>query len=83
MTFDIASIIGLIGSGLMVIAYGYSNTVNRLNFTLFNLLNLLGALLLIYSLTVHFNVASMALEVVWALIAIVGLAKALRKGKAS
>ena len=82
MTLDLASIIGLIGSSLMVIAYSYSNMAKRLNFTLFNLLNLIGALLLIYSLTVHFNVASMALEVVWAVIAIIGLAKALRKGKA-
>lgn len=82
MTFDFANIIGLIGSGLMVIAYAYSNVANRLNFTLFNLLNLIGALLLIASLTVHFNIASMALEVVWAFIALTGLAKALRKGKA-
>ncbi|WP_022682608.1 CBU_0592 family membrane protein [Sphingobium bisphenolivorans] len=83
MSLDLASIIGLIGSGLMVIAYAYSNMAKVLNFTLFNLLNLIGALLLIYSLTVHFNVASMALEIVWALIALIGLAKALQKGKAS
>ncbi|WP_375197879.1 hypothetical protein [Sphingobium sp.] len=83
MTFDSAEIMGLIGSGLMVIAYAYSNMAKLLNFTLFNLLNLIGALLLIYSLTIHFNVASMALEIVWAFIALVGLAKALRKGKAS
>jgi hypothetical protein len=83
MTFDPANVIGLSGSGLMVIAYAYSNMAKQLNFTFFNLLNLIGSLLLIYSLTVHFNVASMALEVVWAVIAIIGLAKALRKGKAS
>ena len=83
MMFDFAEITGLIGSGLMVFAYAYSNMAKTLNFTLFNLLNLVGALLLIYSLTVHFNVASMALEVVWAIIALIGLAKALRKGKAS
>jgi hypothetical protein len=83
MTLDLASIIGLIGSGLMVIAFAYSNMTKRLNFTLFNLLNLVGALLLIYSLTIHFNVASMALEIVWAAIATIGLAKALRKGKTS
>jgi len=82
MTFDFANIIGLLGSGLMLIAYAYSNMAKALDFTLFNLLNLVGALLLIYSLTVHFNVASMVLEVVWALIALIGLAKALRKGKA-
>lgn len=83
MNLDFASIIGLIGSGLMIIAYAYSNMAKALNFTLFNLLNLIGALLLLYSLTIHFNVASFALEVVWALIALIGLAKALRKGKAS
>ncbi|KFG90108.1 Permease [Sphingobium herbicidovorans NBRC 16415] len=83
MTLDLANIVGLIGSSMMVIAYAYSNMAKVLNFTLFNLLNLVGALLLICSLTVHFNVASMALEVVWAVIALIGLAKALRKGKAS
>lgn len=82
MNFDFPNVVGLIGSGLMVIAYAYSNMAKVLNFTLFNFLNLIGSLLLIYSLTVHFNVASMALEVVWAVIAVIGLAKTLRKGKA-
>lgn len=83
MTFDMANVIGLIGSGLMVVAYAYSNMAKVLNFTLFNLLNLIGSLLLIYSLTVHFNLASMTLEIVWTLIALIGLAKGLGKGKAS
>ncbi|WP_150292347.1 CBU_0592 family membrane protein [Sphingobium estronivorans] len=83
MIFDLANIIGLIGSGLMVAAYAYSNVAKALNFTLFNLLNLVGALLLISSLTVHFNIASMAMEIIWAVIALIGLAKALWKGKAS
>ena len=78
--FDWANIVGLIGSGMMVVAYAYSNMTRMLNFTLFNLLNLVGALMLIVSLTVHFNMASMALEVVWAIIALIGLGKALRKG---
>jgi hypothetical protein len=75
-----ANIVGLIGSALMVIAYGYSNMAKAMDFRLFNLLNLVGALLLIASLMVHFNMASMALEIVWALIALLGLAKALRQG---
>lgn len=79
MTFDFANIVGLIGSGLMVIAYAYSNMAQRLNFLLFNLLNLVGSLLLIWSLTTHFNMASMALEIVWAAIALLGLAKALKR----
>ncbi|MDX3900509.1 MAG: hypothetical protein QHC40_08395 [Sphingobium sp.] len=73
MTFDLSNIVGLLGSALMVVAYAYSNMVKAMNFTFFNLLNLVGSLLLIASLTVHFNLASMALEIVWALIALLGL----------
>ena len=81
MTLDLATIVGLIGSTLMVIAYAYSNMAKRIDFLVFNLLNLVGALLLISSLTVHFNMASMALEIVWATIALFGLLQVLR-GKA-
>ncbi len=79
MTLDFANIVGLIGSFMMIVAYGYSNLAKTINFLTFNLLNLVGALLLIASLTVHFNMASMALEIVWAVIALFGLISALRK----
>jgi hypothetical protein len=81
MTFDLPNIVGLVGSGLMVIAYAYSNIAKRMNFTIFNLVNLVGSLLLIGSLTVHFNMGAMAMEIAWALIAVIGLTRALRKGK--
>jgi predicted aspartyl protease len=73
---DFANLIGLGGSALMVLAFIYSNVAKVMNFLFFNLLNLVGSIMLIASLTVHFNLASMALEVVWAVIAIFGLAKA-------
>jgi len=75
MTSTLANIVGLIGSGLMVVAYAYSNMAKTIDFLTFNLLNLIGSLLLIASLTVHFNMASMALEIVWALIAVLGLGR--------
>lgn len=79
----LADVIGLIGSGLMVVAYAYSNVAKELNFLFFNLLNLVGSLLLITSLTVHFNLASMLLEIVWAFIALLGLVKVwTQRGKA-
>lgn len=81
MTLDWPNIIGLIGSALMVGAYAYSNMARSLDFVLFNSLNLVGAILLIASLTVHFNMASMALEVVWAFVALLGLAKSLKRGR--
>ena len=82
MMMDWANIVGLLGSGLMVVAYAYSNIARELNFLWFNLLNLVGSLLLIASLTIHFNLASMALEIVWAEIAVIGLANTIRKGRA-
>ena len=77
-----ANVIGLIGSALMVVAYAYSNMVAKMNFLFFNLLNLIGSLLLIASLTVHFNIASMAMEIVWAVIAVFGLVKVWRGARA-
>ena len=70
-----ANVIGLIGSALFVIAFAYSNMTQAMNFVLFNLLNLVGAVLLIASLSVHFNLAAMVLEIAWAIIAILGLGK--------
>ncbi len=84
MILDLPHIVGLLGSALMVVAYAYSNIAKAMNFTLFNLLNLVGSLLLIASLTVHFNLASMMLEIVWALIALLGLVLPLfRKGRSA
>ena len=78
-----ADVIGLLGSAIMVVAYAYSNMAKDLNFLFFNLLNLVGSLLLIASLTVHFNLASMLLEIVWAFIALLGLVKVwAQRGKA-
>ena len=77
MTFDLANIVGLIGSAIMVIAFAYSNLTKAMNLVLFNLLNLAGAVMLGASLLVHFNLASLALEIVWAAIALFGLVKAL------
>jgi hypothetical protein len=78
VTLDLADIVGLLGSAVMVAAFAYSNLAKPMNLVLFNLLNLVGAALLIASLSVHFNLASMALEIVWAAIAIGGLVVALR-----
>jgi hypothetical protein len=76
MTWDLANIIGLSGSAIMVAAFLYSNLAKAMNLILFNLLNLVGAIMLASSLMVHFNMASLALEIVWGAIAIFGLVKA-------
>ena len=78
MSPGLADAVGLVGSAVLVGGYAYSNMAAQLDLALFNALNLVGALLLIVSLWVHFNLASMMLEIVWSAIAALGLAKSLR-----
>ncbi len=75
----ISDIIGICGSALFIGAFIYANIAESLNKLLFNALNLIGAVLLLISLSVNFNLAAVVLEVAWGIIALVGLIRALRK----
>lgn len=74
----IADVVGLCGSACIVAAFAYSNLARRIDFLLFNAVNLAGALMLVVSLSVHFNLASMVLEAVWSAVALFGIVKAWR-----
>ena len=76
-----ADMIGFAGSFCIVAAFAYSNMAKRLNLLAFNLVNLVGAALLATSLTVNYNLPTMVLEIVWMIIALFGIVKALRKPK--
>lgn len=77
-----ADIIGLIGSALFISAFAYANVAKDLNKLWFNIVNLLGAICLLTSLSVKFNLAAFVLEAAWAMIAIAGIFTALRaRGK--
>ena len=73
-----ANVIGVIGSIMIVSAYAYNVYAPAVNAFIYNGTNLIGALLLTVSLMVHFNLASLLLEIVWIAIAIGGLWKAYR-----
>ncbi|RED15099.1 CBU_0592 family membrane protein [Parasphingopyxis lamellibrachiae] len=75
----IANIVGIAGGILIVAAYAYANIADPVRLLPYNLVNLAGAILLTLSLLVHFNLASLLLEIVWMAIAIYGIVKALRK----
>ena len=77
MIFDLANVVGLLGSVIFLAAFAYANAAEQLNKLWFNAANLLGAVLLLWSLSVHFNLPAFALEVVWGLIALSGLIRAL------
>ncbi|MEO6152139.1 MAG: hypothetical protein ABIT09_03615 [Croceibacterium sp.] len=79
----LANIIGLAGSALFIAGFAYANLSTALNKVLFNAANLVGAVLLLISLSVNFNLAAVVLEVVWGVIAGAGLISALVKRKAA
>ncbi|MFM6854004.1 MAG: hypothetical protein ACKOUM_07985 [Sphingopyxis sp.] len=72
-----ADAIGLCGSVLFIIGFAYANMARVMNQILFNALNLAGAILLLTSLSVNFNLAAFCLEVAWGFIAALGLARGL------
>lgn len=74
----LADVIGLIGGAMFVGGFAYANVAKSLNKILFNALNLVGAIFLLISLSVNFNLAAVVLEIVWGGIALVGLVQALR-----
>ena len=78
-----ADIIGIIGSIIFIGAFSYANMAKVMDKLLFNALNLVGAILLLISLSVHFNLAATLLEVAWGLIAFGGLIAAIRARKRS
>ncbi|NCN84221.1 MAG: hypothetical protein GW808_05625 [Sphingomonadales bacterium] len=76
-----ANVIGILGSILIVFAYAYNVYAKAVNAFVYNGTNLIGALLLSLSLMVHFNLASLLLEIVWIMIAVGGLWKAYRDNR--
>lgn len=83
MSPRVADIIGICGSIVFIGAFAYANVSPAMNKILFNALNLVGAVLLLISLSINFNLAATVLEVAWGCIALVGLVSALRaRGRA-
>lgn len=79
MTPLLADIIGMAGTALFIAGFAYANAVEKLNKLWFNAANLVGAILLMISLSVKFNLAAFVLEACWVVIASWGLVKAWRE----
>ena len=79
---DIYQIIGFIGMVFIVYAY-FLLQIKKYTITSFSyqLLNLIGAILLLISLCVHFNLGSFIIEVFWIIITLYGMYKNLKGGK--
>ncbi len=82
MNGTLADIIGLVGSALFIAAFVYANWAASFDKLWFNLANLAGAICLLVSLSVNFNLAAFVLEAAWGIIALIGTIGALRAGRA-
>ncbi|MEF2146237.1 MAG: hypothetical protein V3573_12395 [Desulfovibrionaceae bacterium] len=72
-------IIGVTGSLLIILAYFLLQLGKMRNVSpAYSLINLLGALLILYSLCFDFNLAAAFIESVWAVISLFGLWRAFR-----
>ena len=79
---DIYQIIGFIGMLFIVYAY-FLLQIKKYTITSFSyqVLNLVGAILLLISLFVHFNLGSFIIEVFWIIITLYGMYKNLKEIK--
>ena len=70
----LSNIIGLTGTTMVVSAYIMlqTNVIDSKSLR-FNLINLFGALFLLFSLTINFNMASFIIEIFWIGASLIGL----------
>ncbi len=74
-----ANVAGFTGAACCLAAYAYGTASGATNPFVHHGLNLVGAVLLVISLLVDTNPASLVLESLWAIIAIGGLIKAAKR----
>ncbi|HSW94340.1 MAG TPA: hypothetical protein VLJ15_08335 [Gammaproteobacteria bacterium] len=74
--YKIADPVGLIGVILLLIAYFFLSTGRWLSDSLtYQVYNLLGAVMILYSLCFHWNLSSFVIEVAWVMISLIGIAR--------
>lgn len=72
----VADIIGLVGVLFVLLCYFLLQTGHMLQSSFqFSLFNLIGAILILLSLLVYWNLASVVIEIFWMLISIYGMVK--------
>ncbi|EKD70740.1 MAG: putative membrane spanning protein [uncultured bacterium] len=76
----IANPIGLLGVVLVLIAYFFLSTGRWMADSLYyQLYNLAGAVLILYSLYFHWNLSSVVIEIAWITISFIGLFRIIAK----
>jgi predicted membrane protein len=78
----IPDVIGMTGVFLLIIAYFLLSTNRMSSQSLkYQLLNLIGAIFILFSLFFNFNLSSFAIEMIWIIISLIGIYKITRDKK--
>lgn len=73
-------IVGLVGVSMILVAYYFLNTLRLSAHDLvYQNTNLLGSILILFSLCFHVNLASIVIELAWITISTMGIIRILRK----
>ena len=76
LLYKIANPIGLTGVIFLLIAYFFLSTGRWLSDSVtYQVNNLFGALLILYSLCFHWNLSSFVIEIAWVAISLLGIAR--------
>ena len=80
----LADIIGMMGTSLVVGAF-FLLQLNKVKPTglNYNVMNLTGALFLLFSLCINFNLASFVIEIFWIIASVIGLMRYVKNKKLS
>jgi multisubunit Na+/H+ antiporter MnhB subunit len=77
---EIADPVGMVGVVLLLIAYFFLSIGRWISHSfIYQFYNLLGAILILYSLCFHFNLSSFVIEVAWVIISLIGIYRVIRK----
>ena len=78
--FEIANPVGLFGVVLILIAYFLLSTGRWVSHSMkFQLINFIGAWMILYSLFFYWNLSSVVIEIAWIIISVLGMILILRK----
>lgn len=77
--YELANPIGMVGVIIILIAYLYLSTGKWIADSFkYQILNFLGAWLILFSLFFHWNLASVVIEIAWILISVIGIYRVIK-----
>ncbi len=79
---DFADVVGIVGVVMILIAYYFLSVGKWISDSMvYQVLNFLGAWLILFSLYFHWNLSSVVIEVAWIVISVMGMVRVVRLRK--